>query len=764
MLLTHLYYRIKRFVPFRIRFAIRRIHAGRILKNSGDIWPIQKSAGSKPADWPGWPDEKRFALVLTHDVEGQRGLDRVKQLAELEIELGFRSSFNFVPEGKYKVPSALRRWLIDRGFEVGVHDLHHDGRLYSSRKTFRRKAHRINNYLKEWNAVGFRSGFMLRNLDWIQDLNICYDASTFDTDPFEPQPSGVGTIFPFYVKGTNGREGYVELPYTLPQDSTLFFLLKERNAQRIWQDKLDWIAECGGMALVIVHPDYLAFEGKPDAFPSYPAARYVEFLIWLKEKYAGEYWDAQPAQIAKFIRPPAAKEESADRMPSFDTAENSVACKNREGALIATPKKRQAVPLQLAGKRAVAIVYSNYPSDPRPRRAAEALAREGVSVEVICLRETVNEPPHEILHGVNITRVTLKRRRGGKLTYTVQYGCFILLAGAILAGRTIGRRFDLVHVHNMPDVLVFSALIPKLFGAKVVLDLHDPMPELMMTIFRLREKSYAVRILKILEKWSLRFADAVITVNEACDKVFSSRSCAREKITVVMNSPDEEIFRLREPSTPASAAPDNSKPFVLMYHGSLVERHGLDLAVKALGKIRKSIPGAELRIFGRATPFLEQVLESARTAGLGEAIRYLGPKNLEQIVAAIRSCDVGVIPNRKSIFTELNTPTRIFEYLSQGKLVIAPRAPGILDYFGPQELVLFELGDAEDLAAKMEYVFRHPLEMVRVVERGQEVYRAHKWSTERLRFVSLVDGLLKAAGHSAGKARERPAIASWESR
>lgn len=764
MLLTHLYYRIKRFVPWRIRFALRRIHAGRILKNSGDIWPIQKSAGSKPADWPGWPDWKRFALVLTHDVEGRRGLDCVKQLAELEMELGFRSSFNFVPEGKYKVPSALRRWLIDHGFEVGVHDLRHDGRLYSSRKTFRRKAHRINNYLKEWNALGFRSGFMLRNLDWIQDLNICYDASTFDTDPFEPQPSGVGTIFPFYVKGTNGREGYVELPYTLPQDSTLFFLLKNRNAQRIWQDKLDWIAECGGMALVIVHPDYLAFEGKPDAFPSYPAAHYVEFLTWLKEKYAGEYWDAQPAQIAKFIRHLAAQGESVDRMTAFDTVKNSVACKNREGALIATSRKPQAVPLQLAGKRAVAIVYSNYPSDPRPRRAAEALAREGASVEVICLRETDNEPQHEIIHGVNITRVTLKRRRGGKLTYTVQYGSFILLAGAILAGRTIGRRFDLVHVHNMPDVLVFSALIPKLFGAKVILDLHDPMPELMMTIFRLREKSYAVRILKILEKWSLRFADAVITVNEACDKVFSSRSCACEKITVVMNSPDEEIFRLREPSMPASAAPDISKPFVLMYHGSLVERHGLDLAVKALGKIKKTIPGAELRIFGRTTPFLEQVLESARTAGLGEAIRYLGPKNLEQIVAAIRICDAGVIPNKKSIFTELNTPTRIFEYLSQGKLVIAPRAPGILDYFGPQELVLFELGDAEDLAAKMEYVFRHPVEMVRVVERGQKVYRAHKWSTERLRFVSLVDGLLKAAGRSAGNAREGPAIASWESR
>ena len=302
MLFTRLYYRCKRFVPSRIRLFVRQIFARRILRNCEGFWPIQESAGRNPAGWPGWPDGKKFALVLTHDVEGQRGLDRVTELAELEIKLGFRSSFNLIPEGEYAVPSGLRKWLTDRGFEVGVHDLHHDGRLYFSWKSFRRNARRINNYLQEWNAVGFRSAFMLRNLDWIHELNICYDASTFDTDPFEPQPHGVGTIFPFYVEGTNGREGYVELPYTLPQDSTVFLLLKGGTVRRIWQEKLDWIAECGGMALVNVHPDYVAFEGESHTLSSYPVARYVEFLTWLKQKYAGEYWHPQPAEIAKFIR------------------------------------------------------------------------------------------------------------------------------------------------------------------------------------------------------------------------------------------------------------------------------------------------------------------------------------------------------------------------------------------------------------------------------------------------------------------------------
>jgi glycosyltransferase involved in cell wall biosynthesis len=411
----------------------------------------------------------------------------------------------------------------------------------------------------------------------------------------------------------------------------------------------------------------------------------------------------------------------------------------------------------LAGKRVVAVLYSSFPGDPRPRRAAETLAQEGASVEVICLRESDDEPRHESFNRVEITRVPLKRRRGGKLSYLLQYGSFILLSGVILARRACKKRYHLVHVHNMPDFLVFSALVPKLLGAKIILDLHDPMPELMMTIFGLREDTYPVRALKKLEKWSLAFADAVLTVNETCKKIFSARSCPAAKINVIMNSPEETIFRFREPSIRSVAEREVTKPFVIMYHGSLVERHGLDVAVTALEKARESLGNVELRIYGRSTPFLERVMDSVREKPwLSEAVRYLGPKKLEQIVEAIRECDVGIIPNRRSIFTELNTPTRIFEYLSQGKPVIAPGAQGILSYFDSSELVFFELGSADDLAKKMEYVLTHPAEMLKMVERGQAVYLAHKWSSERLRFVSIVDGLLKLGEHSLDQPQGRP--------
>jgi hypothetical protein len=261
------------------------------------------------------------------------------------MELGFRSSFNFIPEGEYRVHDELRHWLTANGFEVGVHDHRHDGKLYASRQSFRDSARIINQHLHAWNAVGFRSGFMLRNLDWIHDLDIAYDASTFDTDPFEPQPDGVGTIFPFWVPAPASAErsesraqgaertahgapdsglrtpdsvkdgplsplpspfspgapgaGYIELPYTLTQDSTLFLFL-EATTIGIWQKKLRWIAARGGMALVNIHPDYIHFGSRPATRSSYPASLIREFLLHVKEQYAQDVWCALPKEVADY--------------------------------------------------------------------------------------------------------------------------------------------------------------------------------------------------------------------------------------------------------------------------------------------------------------------------------------------------------------------------------------------------------------------------------------------------------------------------------
>jgi hypothetical protein len=301
--LARAYFRVKPYLPKNLRWALRRIRIPVIMRRNSDVWPIDTSAADKPEHWQGWPEGKQFALVFTHDVESAQGLAKVRDLAALECEHGFRSSFNFIPEGPYEDPVELRAWLESNGFEVGVHDLNHDGHLYESRESFSKKAKSINHYLGKWGAVGFRSGFMLHQLDWLHELNVLYDASTFDTDPFEPQPEGSHTIFPFHVRPPAGvmGPGYVELSYTLPQDSTLFILLREKTPE-IWKRKLDWIARNGGLALVNIHPDYICFQDCGEEDSCYPVSLLQEFMGYIRSNYGNAYWNPLARELATWYR------------------------------------------------------------------------------------------------------------------------------------------------------------------------------------------------------------------------------------------------------------------------------------------------------------------------------------------------------------------------------------------------------------------------------------------------------------------------------
>ena len=342
MLLNHLFYTLKPMIPRRVQIALRRQLAAHKRRKYAHIWPIDPNSATPPQGWPGWPDCKRFAFTLCHDVDTRRGYDNVLRLADLEESMGFRSLFSFVPEGYGEISLNLLDDLRNRGFDVAVHGLNHDGKLFRSRRDFLLQAQKINEYLEKWGTKGFTSPSMHHNLEWMGAMNIEYSISTFDTDPFEPQPDGVGTIFPFLVprKRVQGSEFrvqdssrrqepstqnlgpstqhqepstqnlgpstqhpepsfFVELPYTLPQDSTLFIILQEETID-IWKKKIDWIAKRGGMALVNTHPDYmqLGHDGRSDL--SYPTKLYIDFLEYVHQRYGGQYFQALPVNIAAF--------------------------------------------------------------------------------------------------------------------------------------------------------------------------------------------------------------------------------------------------------------------------------------------------------------------------------------------------------------------------------------------------------------------------------------------------------------------------------
>ena len=451
-LLNRLYYNIRPLIPRRLQIALRRVIASHKLKSSAISWPIYPGSGIAPIGWPGWPENKKFALVLTHDIETMKGQSRCFELARLERDMGFRSAFNFVAE-RYRVSSDLRNILAADGFEVGLHGLYHDGKKFKSREIFQKRVPKLNHYLQEWNASGFRSPAMYCNLDWIHDLNIKYDCSTFDTDPFEPQANGIGTIFPLYINGKPGQSGYVELPYTLAQDLTLFVILKEEGID-IWKRKLDWIAEKGGMALILTHPDYMSFNEKQSA-DEYRASHYKELLEYVADRYNGRYWNALPGEVADFY--------------------------NKE-----VKKKTQPIMPALAEKpsRVCMLVYSFYETDNRVIRYAETLAKRGDQVDVIALRKK-GQPYTEVLNGVRVFRVQEREKNEKKsLDYLARLSRFFFRSGVLVTKKHLQAPYDLIHVHSVPDFEVFAALVPKLLGAKIILDIHDIVPEFYASKFK----------------------------------------------------------------------------------------------------------------------------------------------------------------------------------------------------------------------------------------------------------------------------------------
>jgi peptidoglycan/xylan/chitin deacetylase (PgdA/CDA1 family) len=346
MRFNKIFYTIKPLIPRPLQIFLRRRMVTYKRKKYGRIWPIDPDTATAPEGWQGWPDNKKFALIISHDVDTQEGHDKCYQLMEIEESLGLRSSFNIVPE-KYRVSPSLIENLKNRGFEVCAHGLNHDGKLFFSRKIFNQRAKRINHYLQKWGSKGFTSPSMLCNLDWMHALNITHSTSTFDTDPFEPQQNPVRTIFPFWVQNTyatrrpsenaqfcsrprkakvlttdihkvfrglkvepdegidqkgvfsEGLTGYVELPYTMPQDFTLFILMKEQTLH-VWKNKLDWIARKGGMALFNSHPDYMNFNEQKNGPEEYPVTYYTEFLEYIKNRYKDQCWHVLPNQMARF--------------------------------------------------------------------------------------------------------------------------------------------------------------------------------------------------------------------------------------------------------------------------------------------------------------------------------------------------------------------------------------------------------------------------------------------------------------------------------
>jgi glycosyltransferase involved in cell wall biosynthesis len=395
------------------------------------------------------------------------------------------------------------------------------------------------------------------------------------------------------------------------------------------------------------------------------------------------------------------------------------------------------------------LKHGFYPSGLN--RQAEALVEDGFRVHVICLRGG-GEPKHEISGGVEIHRLQVGRleplsRRGSIGRYLFDYNAFFLLASLKLMSLDIKHGFRAVQVNTLPDYLVFTALIPKLAGAKVVLHMQEPMPELFNTLFDGWYRRPFVGAIELIEKYSLKFADRVVTVTREMRDNLGRRGADVNKVAVIVNVPDERIFRvdryghLAEKIANIKKEERRAGKFRVVYHGAIEERDGIDVMIRAAAALKSEIPGIEFIFMGDGDylPGAKSLASDLKAEGNAT---FLGDVSFDVIIEEILTADVAVVPAKKSPFTVLVHPKSLYHYLAMQRPVVASRLDSMAAYFPEDAIVYFEPGDDLDLAEKLKFVFAHPEEMAARIEHCSQVYETYRWAREKRKYLGAYHSLL----------------------
>ncbi len=387
--------------------------------------------------------------------------------------------------------------------------------------------------------------------------------------------------------------------------------------------------------------------------------------------------------------------------------------------------------------RVAVITFDRYPFEPRALRLAEAAASAVNEVDVICLCQP-GEKSYEVHNGVNIYRMPMNRSVGGSLPIMLlQWGLFLLIAGVRVAALHLRRPYDIVHVHNMPDFLVFSALVPKLLGAKVILDVQDVSPELMAAKARGPLKEIVKRLAIWQERISTRFAQHIVTTGWLFEEILVRRGVPKEKITSILNSVDPRIFPAERQRPHLSAPVEKERPFIIMYHGTLAERNGLDTAIRALALARSAVPQLQLHIQGdgERLPFLKQLVAEL---ALSDSVVFTGPSPIDKLVDFVVHGDIGIIPYRANGFAELVLPTKGYEYAWMQRPIIASDTRAIRSMFRPASIVLCDPLQPASFAEAIIDLYRHPEKRTQMVASAAEDYQPYQWEKLARRYQQLL--------------------------
>lgn len=381
------------------------------------------------------------------------------------------------------------------------------------------------------------------------------------------------------------------------------------------------------------------------------------------------------------------------------------------------------------------VVYSYYLHDPRVRREAEALSEAGHSVEVLCLRDQ-GEERRDRANGVEIHRLPVSKKRTGILRYFFEYLAFFVLVTIYLSFLHLSRRFQIIHVHNMPDFLVFSGLLPWILGSKVLLDVHDPMSELFVSQYGLDQHHWLFKMICLQEKISYSFPCLLLTVNESMRERIIRLGINPEKVITIFNSPDTALFK-----TKVSGERGNGRDFALVYTGAMARRYGLDIAIRAVALLADTMPDLKLVLVGEGN-YLQSLQELAVRLGVQDRVEFRGRVPLDEVAGILAECDAGLSPHRNDCFWDLYFSTKIFEFLTVGLPVISSRTRTIEAYLG-ESLFYFDPEDVEGLADQIRLLRSKPELAKAKMNIAAEATSNLSWDQEKKKIRRLVSGLIQ---------------------
>ena len=395
-------------------------------------------------------------------------------------------------------------------------------------------------------------------------------------------------------------------------------------------------------------------------------------------------------------------------------------------------------------------VYAFYENDNRVRRYAETLVARGDVVEVIALGRP-HQSVEEIVQGVHVFRLQRRERNErGKLSYIFRLLLFLFRSAIFLSRRHLRDPYQMIHVHSVPDFEVFAALLPKLTGCKIILDIHDIVPEFYASKFNVSNQSLWFRVLLATERIAASFVDHVIVANHIWRETLVSRSVAAEKCTVVLNWPDPTIFYRR-------GRVRTDSRFVMIYPGTLNRHQGVDIAIRALALIKDKTPNLELHIYGEGSDRINLARLIVELSLQGRVIMHDSVPLIE-VPRLIEDADLGVVPKRKDCFANEAFSTKILEFMAMGVPVIVSDTK-IDQYYFDESLVKFFHGqNEEDLARCMLELVRSPELRERLAMNALSYVAKNGWEVKKAEYLELVDRLVSDQQGHGGHSRPDPAL------